>query len=225
MLWPMSPTYGNRPFLRSSEILIDGNSIMTEDYTGVGGGVATQLQSILSMRGIPVTAGWVAVSGQTTQQMIADASVQIDELLATPRFRSATARILLVFEGTNDLLFKGPTNPNRILECYQNLKDYCYLRRSAGWYVILMGNTPRSHGYDATPGSPALYDADMRRLDQLLAENYGDFADLWFHTRKWVPTYQAAAPYANDPAHPNAYGCGLIAAALATFLLDNLRTD
>jgi lysophospholipase L1-like esterase len=225
MLWPVPPVRGDRPFLRSSNILIDGNSIVTEDYAGLSGGIAKQVQSILSMQGIPVTAGWIAVSGQTTPMMIADAAVQVDGLLKTPPFRDATSRILLVFEGTNDLVFKGPTVPNRVAECYQNLRDYCYLRRSAGWYVILMGNTPRSHGYDASASSAALYEADMLALDRLCADNWPECANLWFHTRKLVPTYKAIAPYADDPAHPNAYGCGLIASALASFLMDNLRID
>jgi hypothetical protein len=226
-----------RPFLRNAAIAFDGNSIMTEDYA-VGAGIPRQLQSCLSMQGITVAAQSYAVSGQTTQDMITGAapnngpvnpansgSTQIDGLLKTPAYRNANARILCVFEGTNELGYKPYSSPNRVSECYKSLHDYCFLRRSAGWFVVIMGSTPRSHGYFDNIGSAASYDTDMVALDKLLEDNVTDFANLYFPTRRMVPTYQAVAPYANDPAHPTVYGCGLIASALASFLMDNLRTD
>jgi hypothetical protein len=228
MLFPIAMELDKttRPFLRGAALLADGNSIMTNAYAGADSGIVPQLASILSMRDIRLSsATTLAVGGQTTRQMIDDASVQIDGLLKTPAYRDATSRILLVFEGSNDLYFRDQTTPDRVKLCFEALKDYCFLRRSAGWYVVLMGTTPRFNGYPPGSNNPALYESDMVALDTLLESRYPEFCSLYFSTRRLVPSYKSVAPYVVDGVHPGDYGCGLIASALASFLIDNLRTD
>jgi lysophospholipase L1-like esterase len=231
-------------FLQGSNIVIDGNSISTEDFS-VGAGIPRQLQHCLGMRGVNTivngydgVSGLVAipVSGQSTRNMIGDrltgiptaaggeASIEVDGRLSASR-----PNICIAFELTNDLLYYGTGEANRVELCRTNMRNYCKLRKSAGWYVVVMGGTPRGNGYN--PGgttNPALYESDSLALDRRIEATYQEFADLWFDTRKMVPEFNqdTLSLYCpTDGVHPSAYGCGIIASRLADFLIQNMRID
>lgn len=240
----------NRRFFQGANIVFDGNSISTEDYA-VGAGIPRQLQHILTMRGVnTIVNGYNGISGlvpipvsaQSTRNMIGhphdvgtavggDACTQIDGRLSPSRLN-----ICIAFELSNDLVFYGDSEPNRIELCRENMRNYCKLRKAAGWYVVVMGTTPRIHGYSydsgvtpaAHPAQVALYAADMIALDRRVEDTYQEFADLWFHTRKMVPEFNQStiSLYCpGDGVHPLAYGCGIIASRLADFLINNMRID
>jgi lysophospholipase L1-like esterase len=231
-------------YLQGANILWDGNSISTEDYA-VGAGIPRQLQHCLGMRGVnTIVNGYdgvsgllpIPVSGQSTRNMIGDrvtgvptiavgeASIEIDNRLSATR-----TNVCIVFELTNDLFYYGTGEANRIELCRDNMRNYCKLRKSAGWYVVVMGGTPRGNGYN--PGgttNPALYESDSIALDARIEATYQEFADLFFHTRKLIPEFnQSTLPLycPGDGVHPLAYGCGIIASRLADFLVQNMRID
>lgn len=234
----------SKRYLQGANILIDGNSISTEDYA-IGAGIPRQLQHCLGMRGVNAivngydgVSGLVAipVSGQSTRNMIGDttsgvptavggdACTQVDSRLSPTR-----TNICIAFELTNDLFYYGTGEANRVELCRDNMRNYCKLRKSAGWYVVVMGGTPRGNGYNPNgTTNPALYEADSIALDRRIEATYQEFADLWFDTRKMIPEFNQStlSIYCpNDGVHPLGYGCGIIASRLADFLIQNMRTD
>lgn len=239
-----SPQVGteNRPFLNGANIVWDGNSISTEDYS-IGAGIPRQLQQILAGYGInTIVNGYngltglvpIPVSGQTTRNMIGDttsgtptgpggdACTEVDSRLSPSRFN-----ICVAFELTNDLLYYGIAEPNRVDLARDNIRNYCKLRKSAGWYVIVMGGTPRTIAA-VTGMTQAVHEADRLALDRRIEATYQEFADLWFDTAKLVPEYNIStlSLYCpGDGVHPLAYGCGIVASRMADFMMQNFRLD
>lgn len=214
----LSPTRRNRPALRGANIVIDGNSISTQDYATLGWPRSMQQQ--LTAQNYQTTITNYAVSGQSTRDMIRDGSAQLDPQLRIDR----ASNILIVFEATNDLYYYDLGTANRVALAKQNIRDYCRLRQLAGWFVVLITSSPRANGYPPGATNPAQYEADMLALDAAIAADYREYANLLFRFRQHLPTYTASAPYTvADNVHPGEYGCGLIASRLAQFLIQNLR--
>jgi lysophospholipase L1-like esterase len=214
----VKPSRTKRPALRGANIVVDGNSISTQGYATLGW--PQSMRQMLAAQDYQTTVVSYAVSGQSTGDMIRDASAQIDPLLRSDR----VSNILIVFEGTNDLYFYDLSTANRVALAKQNIRDYCRLRQSAGWFVVLITSSPRANGYPPGTTNPAQYEADMLALDAAIRADYREYADLLFNFRQHLPTFTASAPYTvADNVHPNEYGCGLIASRLAQFLIQNLR--
>jgi lysophospholipase L1-like esterase len=205
------------PSLRGATIAVVGNSITTELYAKPGW--PNQLQSQLAARGYQTTVQSLAVTGQTTRDMIRKGATEL-MILPPIDVNRAKRPILCVFEGTNDLLYYGIAVADRVAKCQQNIRDYCLLRQLEGWYVVLISGSPRANGY--WDGHAAQYEADSIALDNLLAATWPDYADAFFYFRQQIQSYVTAPPICGDGVHPTIEGCSLIADRLADFLIKQL---
>lgn len=102
----------------------------------------------------------VAVAGQTTTQMLANGSTQVDSL-----FASGKENIVTVLEGTNDLgMLQDAT------AVYDNLVAYCNARRAAGFKVVI-GTIPPSSFFSGTQ------ETRRQTVNTNLRANWATFAD------------------------------------------------
>lgn len=102
----------------------------------------------------------VAVAGQTTTQMLANGSTQVDSL-----FASGKENIVIVLEGTNDLgMLQDAT------AVYDNLIAYCNARRAAGFKVVI-GTIPPSIFFSGTQ------ETRRQTVNTNLRANWATFAD------------------------------------------------
>lgn len=98
------------------------------------------------------------VNGQTTLNMTADASTDID-----PLYTAAARSIVIFWEMGNDYLFNG----NNATNCFNNARTYCLGRKAAGWKVVAM-TCPDRGDIDST---------GRLAMNALLVANYHTFAD------------------------------------------------
>lgn len=128
-----------------------GNTYPAQLYTALGGGSTRGIEpgpSGARGNGNPTnTVLNFGVSGQTSANMIADASQQIDvpwyNATAYPR-----RRILVCGEGTNDIANSGLT----AAQAWASLQSYCRARLAAGWYVIACTTLTWSGANETTRG-------------------------------------------------------------------------
>jgi lysophospholipase L1-like esterase len=203
--------------LASSKIVFDGNSITAGDGGGAGdASVSSQVGAQLASQKVPgVSIVNVAVGGQTCAQMIADGSTQVAPLREVGR-----DCILVVNEGGNDISF-GSTPQ----QAFDNIRNYCLLRRSEGFYVLiwdcLFRNNSPSGFYTAAAYKQALVD-----FNELVRGRWKEFADAYMDARRALP-YVPDNDYTGalnggfwfpDCIHPSASANAIIAAKLIEHL-------
>jgi lysophospholipase L1-like esterase len=203
--------------LRSSKIIFDGNSLTEGASTGAGAAnISSQVSSQLINRGIRgVSIVNVGVGGQNCAQMIVDGSSQV-----APLREAGRDNIVVVNEGGNDIYF-GAT----AAQAFQNIRDYCLLRRAEGFYVLVWSCLHRNNGFSSNPtGDPSGFQAALLDFNNRLERGWKEFADAYMDTRKHFPYI----PEANFPdnggfwfpdcVHPSATGNAILAAKLIEHL-------
>jgi hypothetical protein len=104
----------------------------------------------------------VAVSGQTTAQMLSDEST-LDTLDNLNGYKN----IIHVWEGSNELFFGADA-----FTTYTNLVNYCLHRKAAGFTVIIATLSPRIYA-----GTPITQEADRLTVNANIRSNWRTFAD------------------------------------------------
>lgn len=190
--------------LQGSNIVIDGNSLATDIYT-VGERWSNQLQHQLSRTGIALKSLQnFAVGGQTTTQMAADASTQVDAA-----FDPACFNLLIFQEGRNQIAV-GSTAEQSAWET----RSYCAQRRSRGFYVLVMDCYPSNESGMATP---------MLDYNARIKAEWKTYADAYLDCRRDIPQIQVG-PILPDGVHPSATAqCYVAAAVFATIRAIPLR--
>ena len=141
---------------KTLNLILDGNSLTAFDIyppmlpSRIKSGYAMVLQNY-------------AVSGQTTAQMIVDATTQID----IPTNKNEGYNIVFCWEGINDLYHRATAQ-----QCFDNIKNYCLARKAYGFKVIVGTLTPRTNS-----GTPLDYESKRLIVNDLLRANYNVFAD------------------------------------------------
>lgn len=174
-------------------IVADGNSLT------LGSGGATPWPAQLNAA-IGFTGNNKGVSGQTIADMIADASTDIDTLLATPNVRP----MLIVWELYNWLNTNAGKTAADAVDQYQT---YCNARRAAGWKRILCVNMPAhmGHGTVAVVNSwnaattPGLVNAE-------LASRWSTFCDGLIDVSPALTDYNDTTKYQSDKIHLTTLG-------------------
>jgi hypothetical protein len=137
------------------QIVFDGDSLSTYDK------YPTQLMALLG-------AGWsyqdVAVPGQDTDMLNADAAMQVDPLWDG----SQPLNVVCVWCGTNNGAYLGSAT-------YDAIRSYCLARRAAGFKTVVFTILPRSDTF--APGDEVLWRAGRLVFNGLLRTNWTGFAD------------------------------------------------
>jgi lysophospholipase L1-like esterase len=202
--------------LTAAKIIFDGNSITEGIDLGTGdasiwGQVGAQL---IAQKIFGASIVNISVSGQTCAQMIADGSSQI-----SPLYENGRDNIIIANEGGNDIYF-GAT-PAQAL---QNMRDYCLLRQSEGFYVLVWSCLHRNQGFFANPPDVSGYQAALLDFNNRLERGWKEFADGFMDSRKHFPYIPEANSPGNggfwfpDCVHPSATANAILAAKLIEHL-------
>jgi lysophospholipase L1-like esterase len=203
--------------LASSKIVFDGNSITEGAGSGAGAAnISAQVSAqLIAQKIFGVSVVNLGVGGQTCAQMIDDGSSQV-----APLREAGRDCIIVANEGGNDIYF-GAT----AAQAFQNIRDYCLLRKSEGFYVLVWSCPNRNNGFSSNPsGDPSAYQAALLDFNNKLAAGWKEFADGFMDTRKHFPYIpEANFPGAGgfwfpDCVHPSATGNAIIAAKLIEHL-------
>jgi acyl-CoA thioesterase I len=198
--------------LYQANIICDGNSI-TQSVYGPETSYPRQLAQRLNDRGYDVTVVNAGVSGQTTAHMLHDALWQVDR-----RYDPDRLNLLIAMEGGNHMLFGA--SPEAAAATFAK---YCLSRRAAGYKVVAIDTFPRNHGYPPGYDRPQRdYTADLLTYNQLIRDQWPDFADWYFDGRSQLPEFDMRPPYMDDGVHPSVAGNARLAAKLATFLVESV---
>lgn len=141
-------------------IVFDGNSLTV---TPIGSEYPRQVASLLVAADYRIQTVNVAVSAQTTTNMLRDATEEVDGL-----YDPARLGLIVVWEGTNDLYFGASPN-----DAYEHLVTYCQDRKDRGWRVIVLTLLPRSGR-----GTPPTFEADRQTVNAMLRTSWPQFADV-----------------------------------------------
>lgn len=166
-------------YATSAQIIFDGNSVVygigstheisnSDDFTGNNFPAITKQTLVAKYPTISFTTKNFGVNGQTTQQMITDASSQIDALY---NGTSYDINILVAREISNDMA----NNNLSAIDALTNFINYCQDRRKAGFKVLVLTLPPRS----IAPGTMSLTEYNTRKetVNNLLRKNWPLFAD------------------------------------------------
>lgn len=202
---PISHDYKTRPPIRRVNInlLCDGNSIVEDDTTHTTPAYSWPRQ-ISRLKGFlgGILAANYGVSGQTTQQMIADMATQLPPHLANDR-----PNVLCAMEIRNDITQNNLTGRQAL----DNFWTYCDNARVQGWKVVAVAplpvDTSTQQGIDVNTAITDAYN--------LMLTEWTDHADAFVDIRV-IPGLQDVnnATYYSTFAHPNALGSSLIASAV-----------
>lgn len=164
-------------------IICDGNSLTTLYYP----------DTLAQLRGTTKTHVLnFGVAGQTTTQMIADATSQIDTICQSGKYN-----IVVAWEVGNDLLATGDVNA-----VYTRFAAYCNARRANGVKVIAVTCPPRENVNDSL----------LQAANALMLANYTSFCDKIVDTRSDSRLATISSTYWNvDNVHLNPTGCGIVA--------------
>jgi lysophospholipase L1-like esterase len=193
--------------LRNCKIVCDGNSITRGDIysnTPHKTDYPSQLQHQMNKDRLAVEVVNVAISGQSTitltggasSAMVTDAVSEVDALFDPTRLN-----ICIFWEGGNELYYTE-SKVNRVQAAYEATRDYCLLRQSRGFYVVVIDTLPRNNGYYPGYVNVSTYAADILSYNQLVRQNWRDFADCYVDIRKFLPDIQPTTFWMSDGVHP-----------------------
>lgn len=140
-------------------LLCDGNSMT---FTGPTSAWPTKIADYIGPSWLIRN---IAVSGQTTQQMAADAASEADSQFSALRSRC----ILVAWEGRNDMVVNGITGA----QAFANMKAYCQARRAAGWKVVVLTMLPTTAVDETHRGD---YNTPIRATWRTFADGLADVA-------------------------------------------------
>ncbi len=151
-----------------ANIIVDGNSLSTSAGTGIAW--PAKMDAIHPFDANSATITNIAVSGQNTRNMLADAASQVDGA-----FDESKVNVVIAWEIRNDIV-AGQT----IQQALDSFQQYCSERREAGFYVVVLTLTP-SWRDDYGVGGEAGYnqlEADRLAVNDSLRKYYKNYADL-----------------------------------------------
>lgn len=176
------------PFLNLksiSKILCDGNSITA------GQSHATELATHEPFKSAQTQILNFGVSGQTTAQMLSDASSQVDPEIVPNK------TIVIALEIGNHIFFGASAR-----EAVDTFWEYCEGRRAAGAYVVACTLHTRWQA-TATLPSKAQYLAELDQANTLLRQEWRGRADALFDCRTVPECTVMSSRYFPDYIHPN----------------------
>lgn len=194
-----SPTPTPAPALpigRSTSIaaVFDGDSLTAEDVSSY----PRQLQALRNWKSYTN----FAVSGQTIQMMLADATTQIDPYIGQ------TSGLLIAWGGTNDVMSGADATT-----VYNGIVAYASGRKAAGYRVIVL--TMIARGYF----TPAM-EQQRLQINTWLRQNWPNYAaalvDVASDPRLSNPTNQTY--FAGDQTHLTYAGYSVVAALVGAAL-------
>lgn len=156
----------------SYHLVLDGNSLVANAQGQFSGPLADRFRHDLHKhwQSGRVDLHNLAVGGQTTKMMLADASTQVDSICALP---SLKRNILVVWENYNDLRVDAAcTGP----ESFARMKAYCEGRKAANPTLLIVVGTPpldksRLAAWPTSPTFEARRQACRRLLLQARAQH------------------------------------------------------
>jgi lysophospholipase L1-like esterase len=161
------------PDFTSAVIVTDGNSL-TAGYLASAPDKAypARLALIDPFAADGATVTNKGIGGQTTQQMIDDATTDVD-----PLYNAGVKSVLVAWEMGNDLYFNADVSGAET-----RFASYCAARQAAGWKVVVCNLPARDHSVTnggVSPGgdSDAAYNTKRLSLNTWLAANWATFAD------------------------------------------------
>jgi len=183
------------------QIVFDGDSLSTYDQ------YPTQLMALLGE-------GWsyqdVAVSGQDTDMMNADAAAQVDPLWDG----SQPSNVVCVWCGTNNGAYLGSAT-------YTAIRSYCLARRAAGFKTVVFTILPRSDSWADSWGIPWI--EGRHEFNELLRANWLSFsdalADVAADPRIGDDGDSEVSAYYVDKVHLTTAGNAIVAAIVKTATL------
>lgn len=107
------------------------------------------------------------VGGQTTTQMISDATAQIDTQIDVKK-----KNILIAWEIGNEVYYNGD-----VTTACNNFKAYCDARRTSGWQKIIVINCPPRKQSTQFGDTESQYNTKLQQVNSWLNANYTTFAD------------------------------------------------
>jgi lysophospholipase L1-like esterase len=182
--------------------VFDGCSLVRDTGVGEADTMPAQVMELL-----PRDVGGVdlGVPGQTTPMMAADASTEVD-----PLARGRRPAVLVVWEGTNDLLY-GTDPPFDAEAAFAHLASYCRDRRRAGYRVLVLTVLPRE--------GPEEFERARTALNARLRAGWSDFADGLADVAAERTIGRAGAEfdacYYRDTVHLTPAGYALVAVRVA----------
>lgn len=154
------------------------------------------------------------VSGQTTADMSADATMDID-----PLYSSSVASVLVAWEIGNDLYFNGDT-----AAAYSRFVSYCTARRAVGWKVVVITVPYRDHsvvngGVSPAGDNDATYNLKRDSINVRLRANWPTFADAIYDLAADANFSSYNTTYFNaDHVHYTDVGYAYIAAGVSPII-------
>jgi lysophospholipase L1-like esterase len=207
---PADPADPPQPAPAMTVVLaFDGNSLVA----GYGVGEESSFAALATLDALqPPRAVYhnFSVSGQTTEQMNADAAREVDAKIDP----TLGPNVLVVWEGTNDLYFGATAD-----EAYEHLARYCRERRAAGWKVVLLTILPRGG-----PGTPADFEQRRQAVNARLRLNWPEFADGLADVAADPALGSLNAVYYLDGVHINNVGHIVVARYVIDWIKHVLRT-
>jgi lysophospholipase L1-like esterase len=175
-------------FGQTKKIVVDGNS-----YT-VGYPSYTSFADIIATH-YAVTVTNFGVSGQTTNEMLADEYSQV-----LPTFDATKLNILLVVEGGNDIYYWGDVD-----SAVARYIRYAAIAKAAGFKVIASTTIPRDQT-TAFGDNPTQYNAKLSEFNTKLIANYNKFDRLIRPDTAAIFQSYTSGGYHSDYVHPNQTG-------------------
>jgi len=171
MIMPVQYIANKHKSFNNCVIVCDGNSLTVGQGSTGGNNYPSQMGVKYPLSSFAGSITNKGVGGQTTLDMEADATSDIDSLLS-----GSYENILLAWEIRNHLVVDAPTNS----DAYDAFADYCSERQAAGWKVIVATILPSwaaSYRGDNTSTGYAQLESDRNAVNVMLRNGWGDFAD------------------------------------------------
>src|SRR6478735_900576 len=158
-----------KPALTNSIIVCDGNSLTAGQ--GSSNVLTKSYPAVLASLAPFSTNGTViynkGVSAQTTLQMTADGTTDID-----PLYNNRFTSIVIAWEGGNDIYFNGNATT-----AYTNYVAYMEARRAKGFRTVAFTCTPRNQT-TSFGDNPTNYNIKLNTFNNLVRTNWPSFADF-----------------------------------------------
>jgi lysophospholipase L1-like esterase len=202
-LRPAADLRSQEPGLSRGLVVFDGCSLVDDVGVAPEDGMPAQVMALLPA-GLDMKN--LGVGGQTTQMMSADAAMQVDPLFDPAR----PANVLVVWEGTNDLI-SGTPPPYDAGLAYRHLAAYCAARQRAGFRVVICTVLPRGRSVAFYAGRDAL-NAQLRAHWRSFADA---FADVGANKTVGAAGAETDARYYRDTVHLTPAGYAIVARVVA----------
>ena len=191
-------------------LVTDGNSITAESRESDGSQnpltYPAQLLQLPSISPLNLTLRNTAVGGQSTDAMISRAATFVDPYYVPGK------SVLVAWEFTNQLF-----NNSSATSAYNKFAQYCQARKNVGWKIVVV--TALSRNRKPGWGSITEYNVQLEIANQLLRDNWRQFADQIVDVRQIPQLEPVQSAYMPDGTHPNALGHSFFVKALAPTLL------